>query len=89
MYVLNLDTDGRVLSATFPEFAPVGAAAVKALPEGNIADYRYGDGEYVYDPLPAPETPAAGSTTGESIEARLSKLESLLGRFMSSLPSAE
>lgn len=55
MYALNLADDGRILSATYPQFAPADAVIVNALPDGNIADYRYEDGKYVYDPLPEPD----------------------------------
>lgn len=57
-FALNLDDNGRVLSATFPQYAPGNAVLVDSLPNGDIADYRYEDGEFVYDPLPHPETPA-------------------------------
>lgn len=51
-YALNLAEDGRILSATYEDFAPADAPLVEELPEGNIADYRYVDGEYIYDPMP-------------------------------------
>ena len=54
-YALNLAEDGRILSATYEEYAPAGAVAVEQLPEGDIANYLYVDGQYVYDPLPVPE----------------------------------
>lgn len=57
MFALNLDADGRVLSATFPEYAPEDAETVEALPEGNISDYLYIDEAFVYDPLPTAEEP--------------------------------
>ena len=38
-YALNLAEDGRILSATYPQFAPIGAILVDELPEGNICDY--------------------------------------------------
>lgn len=57
LYALNLGEDGRVLSATYPKYAPEDAVTVEALPEGDISDYRYADGEFVYDPLPEPEVP--------------------------------
>ena len=68
MYALNLGEDGRVLSATYPEYAPADAVLVETLPEGNIAAYRYADGEYVYEPLPelpAIPTAARNVTAGE------------------------
>lgn len=51
-YALNLAEDGRVLSVTYPQYAPDDAPLVDSLPDGNVADYRYIDGEFVYDPLP-------------------------------------
>lgn len=54
-YALNLAEDGRILSATYEEFAPVDAVLVDELPEGNVADYRYVNDEYVYDPIPVIE----------------------------------
>lgn len=54
-YALNLAEDGRILSATYPQFAPKGAVLVESLPEGDIHDYLYAYGEYVYDPIPETE----------------------------------
>lgn len=51
-YALNLAEDGRILSATYEEYASVDAVLVNELPEGNIADYLYIDGQYVHDPIP-------------------------------------
>lgn len=50
MYALNLAEDGRVLSVTYPQFAPDNAVVVDALPDGNTTEYRYINGEFVYDP---------------------------------------
>ena len=54
-YALNLADDGRILSATFEDFPVTNAVLVDELPEGNVYDYRYVNGEYVYDPLPVIE----------------------------------
>lgn len=54
MYALNLAPDGRVLSATFEEFAGVGAVFAQMLPEGDLSNYRFLDGSFLYDPLPVP-----------------------------------
>ena len=51
-YALNLAEDGRILSVTFEKYAPEDAVLVDELPEGNLYEYRYVDGEYVYDPIP-------------------------------------
>lgn len=53
-YALNLAEDGRILSATYPQYAPEDAVIVDTLPEGNLPDYLYVNGEYVYDPQPKP-----------------------------------
>lgn len=54
-YGLVLDEDNRIIEAPFQRYAPDGAIIVDKLPEGNLPDYLYIDGEYVYDPLPRPE----------------------------------
>ena len=51
-YALNLAEDSRILSATYEKYAPADAVQVDELPEGNLYEYRYVDGEYVYDPIP-------------------------------------
>lgn len=53
-YALNISEDGRILSATFEEFAGKDAVLVDALPDGDITNYRYVDGNYIHDPLPEP-----------------------------------
>lgn len=65
LYALNLAEDGRILSATYPKYAPDNAVIVWYLPEGDISDYRYvldenlDTGElswkYEYDPIPEQE----------------------------------
>lgn len=70
MYALNLGEDGRILSATKPEYAPVNAAAVEALPDGNIYEYRYVNGEFIHDPLPEPEPTPAAPTQLDRVEAQ-------------------
>ena len=58
-YALNIGEDGRILSATFPEFADRNAVLVEQLPQGDLTDYKYADGNFLLDPLPAPaETPS-------------------------------
>ena len=55
MYALSLAKDGRILHATLSKYAPSGATLVASLPDGDITDYLYINGEYIYDPLPKPE----------------------------------
>lgn len=53
-YALNLNEDGRILSVTFEKYATNSMPLVDALPEGNVSDYLYRNGEYVQSPLPKP-----------------------------------
>ena len=55
MYALNLDNDGRILSVTYEPFASPGMPIVDSIPEGDVSDWLFVDGRYVYDPLPRPE----------------------------------
>lgn len=57
MIALNINTDNRILSAcvVLPNGNYDGMPIVEKLPEGNLPDYLYINGEYVYDPLPRPE----------------------------------
>lgn len=55
MYALNLDNQtGRILSAcvVLPNGYYGTMEIVDALPDGDVCDYRYENGGYVYDPLP-------------------------------------
>lgn len=70
-YALNLAEDGRVLSATAPKYAPADAVQVEELPEGNLADYIYREGAFVYEPKPRPEQPAAEPAADEVLNALL------------------
>lgn len=56
-YGLMLDENNRIATTCLQRYAPDGAVIVDALPKGNVNDYLLIDGEYVYDPLPEPETP--------------------------------
>lgn len=51
MYALNLDNDNRILSATYEKYAMDGNIIVETLPDGDISNYKYVNGEYVYEPL--------------------------------------
>lgn len=74
-YALNLAEDGRILSVTYEKYAPADAPLVDELPEGNVADYRYVDGEYIYDPIPEPELPVAEPTADDILNALLGVTE--------------
>ena len=61
-YALNVNEDGRILSSTFEKYATENMPLVDDLPNGNIADYLYLGGEYIYDPIPEPEMPKEPTT---------------------------
>lgn len=54
-YALNLSESGRILSATYEEYAVEGMPLVDTLPDGDISEYIYRNGEYIHDPIPEPE----------------------------------
>ena len=71
IYALNLSEDNRILSATYDQFAPESQPRVDELPDGDISDYKYISGEYVYDPLPVPPEPTPQPTADEILDALL------------------
>ena len=76
-YALNLDTSGKILSATYEKYAAEGMPIVGTLPTGetaeeqDISNWLYVDGQYQYDPLPQPEPPAPAETTDDVLNALL------------------
>lgn len=54
-YALTVAEDGRILSVTYEKYAHESAVFVDSLPEGDVTEYRYVDGNYIHDPLPQPE----------------------------------
>lgn len=70
-YALNLAEDGRILSITYEEYASEGMPIVDEMPEGDVTNYLYVDGQYVYDPLPEPEQPEAEPTADDVLNAML------------------
>lgn len=69
MFALNLDVTNRILSAcivlpTTPDTMP----RVDSLPDGEISDYLYKGGKYVYDPLPVPPEPTPEPTADELLD---------------------
>ena len=77
-YALNLAEDGRILSATYEKYAPANAVLVDELPDGNTYDYRYVDGEYVYEPIPK-EEPETTPTEMEQLRADVDYIAIMTG----------
>ncbi len=76
MYALNINNDNRILSACVVLPAtPEGLPRVDTLPDGDVSDYLYVDGEYVFDPLPRPEPPTPEPTADEILNALLGVTE--------------
>lgn len=73
MYSLNLNTDNRILSACVCLEGFKYENIVDTLPDGNISDYKYINGKYVYDPLPRVEASESEPqpTTEEVLNALL------------------
>lgn len=71
LYALNLAEDGRVLSVTFDKYAPAEYPRVESLPEGDVSEYLFVDGEFVHDPLPEPEAPEVEPTTEDILNVLL------------------
>ena len=78
-YALKLDSDNRILSVTFEQFAEEGAIIV------DVHDYKYVNGEYVHDPVPEEpeieqdnETERRLSACENNIEQILTGLETML-----------
>ena len=74
-YALNLNEDGRILSATYEKYAAENMPIVDTLPEGDLYEYIYQNGEYIHDPLPKPEQPKEESTTDDVLNALLGVTE--------------
>ena len=77
MYSLSLDKDRRIIYATYKEYYPEGVL-VESIPDNDVTDYRYINGEYVYDPLPKPKPepppkPATDYVTRKELNMALSK----------------
>ena len=73
-YALSLTSEKRILHATFDEYAPSEWPRVDTLPEGDVTDYKYIDGQFVHDPLPEPEPELPAPPTPDT-EARIKALE--------------
>lgn len=77
-YALNLAADGRVLSVTYDQFAPPDQPRVDSFPDGNLYEYRFVDGVFIHDPLPAAPDPII-PTAGERLTALEAQMNALMG----------
>lgn len=71
-YALKLSEENRILYACviLVRGNYDGMSIVDTLPEGNLPDYLYINGEYIYDPLPKEEIKEVPSQL-DTIEAQI------------------
>ena len=77
MFAITLDSEMRIESATYPKYAAEGDVLVETLPDGDIRDYLYIDGKYIYDPLPEKEEKTE-PTRLDNLEADVEELNEAL-----------
>ena len=79
MYALNLNTDNHILSAciVLPS-TPASMPRVDTLPDGDIINYRYEGGEYIYDPLPESEPPVPQPSDIDILKEQVTMIEDAL-----------
>lgn len=56
-YSLNLGENGRILSVCVCLAGQTYNNIIDTLPDGDITDYKYINGEFIYEPLPEPIQP--------------------------------
>lgn len=71
MYALNLSEDNRILSVCVYLEGFEYENIVDEFPDGDITDYKYINGKYVYDPLTKPEEPEEQPSQLDVLEAQV------------------
>ena len=81
-YAIELAEDNRVVSVTYESYATEKMQIVDVIPEGDITEYRYENGEFIHDPLPQEETEEEEPTVEDDVlemmidhETRILELE--------------
>lgn len=66
-FVLSLNEESRITSVCIaqPGGNYKGFPVVESIPDGDLLDYRYVDGLFVYDPLPEPEPDTPAEPAGD------------------------
>lgn len=74
-YSLNLGENGRILSVCSCLEGQKYENIVDSFPDGDVADYKYINNEYIYDPLPKldpdPEPQGAEYATYDELAAAI------------------
>ena len=75
MYVLKLAEDGRILGILDSQYQTAQTPLIEDYPQevkdGNACDYRYVDGQWIYDPLPRPNGEGTQFVTWAELETAL------------------
>lgn len=81
MFGMKLNDDGRIMHAckVLRGGDYTNMTVVDMLPEGDVTDWLFVDGEYIYDPLPEQEQAEPARTT----EERLTELEEAFALILS------
>lgn len=88
MYALNLGENSRILSATLDQYAPPSQPRVSTLPTGDITDYLYENGGYVYDPLPVPPEPKP-TVTKKMIPSEYFSIDNTIYQATTTIPAGD
>ena len=85
MYALSLNNENRILSAcvVLPNGNYMGMPIVDALPQGDITEYLYVEGEYVHQPLPV-EPVIEQPSQLDRIEAQIAYTAMITGTLLES-----
>lgn len=89
MIALNLSADNRILSAcvVLPNGNYDGLPIVETIPDGNLPDYRFVNGKYVYDPLP--RTSAVIVAPYNIVEGEYITIGGVLYKVIANIPVGE
>ena len=70
-YAIAIAEDNRIIYATFEKYAGNNTVIVDSIPDGDITDYLYVNGDFVYDPLPEPEPVTEEPSQLDRVEAQV------------------
>lgn len=91
MYALNLSEDKRILCAldVLPDHVYSNMTVVETLPQGNVRDYLYVSGKYVYDPLPKEEPSNVPVAPRNVMVDEYITVNGVLYKALSNIPNGE
>lgn len=70
-YAIKIAPTGRIMSATYAAYAQPDMIRTDTLPDGDVTEYIYEDGNFVHAPEPKGEEPTQTNT----IEERMATVE--------------